>query len=135
MVHTDGSAVEGNEPDPSRQLVAGQSGALFLPWFNWTGEVDRKADDVERIWGSVNSLFDAPESEAPSALQRGGYAGPAIVRGKLMWRATTPSLPTRGEPLDIDGRKLLDLKSGANNVRDLAPGMYFVSTCKIMITK
>jgi hypothetical protein len=28
--------------------------------------------------------------------------------------------------LDISGRKVLDLKSGANDVRALAPGVYFV---------
>jgi hypothetical protein len=28
--------------------------------------------------------------------------------------------------LDVAGRKVLDLKSGANDVRALAPGVYFV---------
>ena len=32
----------------------------------------------------------------------------------------------RGELLDVSGRKVLDLKPGANDVRALAPGVYFV---------
>jgi hypothetical protein len=31
-----------------------------------------------------------------------------------------------GELLDISGRKVLDLKPGPNDVRALAPGVYFV---------
>jgi hypothetical protein len=43
-----------------------------------------------------------------------------------MWNATTPSLRARGELLDINGRRVLDLKPGANNVSRLPPGVYFV---------
>ena len=39
---------------------------------------------------------------------------------------------TRDELLDISGRKMLDLKVGANDVSGLAPGVYFVRavSCK-----
>jgi hypothetical protein len=34
--------------------------------------------------------------------------------------------PQAASLLDISGRKVLDLKPGANDVRALAPGVYFV---------
>jgi len=52
--------------------------------------------------------------------------GPTIVRG-VLWLATSPS--TSSSPswlLDISGRKVLELKPGANDVRHLAPGVYHV---------
>ena len=36
------------------------------------------------------------------------------------------SVMSRAALLDISGRKVLDLKSGANDVRALAPGVYFL---------
>ena len=59
---------------------------------------------------------------------------PTIVRGILVWSATTPSLRdvgdialhNRAELLDIAGRKVLDLAPGPNDVSRLAPGVYFV---------
>jgi len=39
--------------------------------------------------------------------------------------------------LDISGRKVLDLKPGANDVRQLAPGVYFVrpAVMKVVIAR
>jgi hypothetical protein len=51
----------------------------------------------------------------------------SIIRGVLMFEpanGTGRSLP--GELLDVSGRRVLDLKPGANDVRNLAPGVYFV---------
>ena len=46
-----------------------------------------------------------------------------VVRDVLL----VPRLPAADcSLLSIDGRKVLDLKPGANNVRALAPGVYFV---------
>jgi hypothetical protein len=65
-------------------------------------------------------------AETPNDEVRTMSRQPTIVRGVLMWSATTPSLRARGELLDISGRKVLDLKPGANDVSRLAPGVYFV---------
>jgi hypothetical protein len=46
-------------------------------------------------------------------------AGGAIIRGELCLRAN-------GGLLDISGRKVMELRAGANDVRALAPGVYFV---------
>ena len=53
---------------------------------------------------------------------------PTIVRGVLVLGAVDSRQKTayRAELLDISGRKMLDLKPGANNVSRLGPGVYFV---------
>jgi hypothetical protein len=52
----------------------------------------------------------------------------AIVRGVLFMDGDCPRTGTvpKAVLLDIGGRKVLDLKSGVNDVRRLAPGVYFV---------
>ncbi len=50
-----------------------------------------------------------------------------ILRGVLfMPEARGEKREARGELLDISGRKVLDLRPGANDVRALTPGVYFV---------
>ena len=49
-----------------------------------------------------------------------------IVRGVLVFEARGERREARGELLDISGRKVLNLQPGANDVSDLAPGVYFV---------
>jgi hypothetical protein len=39
---------------------------------------------------------------------------------------TSTEAEVRAELLDISGRKVADLRPGANDVRALAPGVYFV---------
>lgn len=53
--------------------------------------------------------------------------GPSIVRGVLVLGAVGSRQQTadRAELLDVSGQKVLDLHSGANDVRALAPGVYF----------
>ena len=41
----------------------------------------------------------------------------------------------RAELLDITGRKVLDLEPGVNDVRALAPGVYFVRHAPAPTTK
>jgi len=60
--------------------------------------------------------------------------GPTVVRGMLVLNefGTRTELPERNSVmsraalLDVSGRKVLDLHLGANDVRTLAPGVYFV---------
>jgi len=49
---------------------------------------------------------------------------PTVVRGVLNLPKSTSSSPSR--LLDIGGRKVMELHHGANDVRSLAPGIYFV---------
>jgi hypothetical protein len=53
--------------------------------------------------------------------------GPTVVRGVLvMPGARVEKRESRGELLDLTGRKVLDLVSGANDVSRLVSGVYFV---------
>ncbi|MBM3331065.1 Zn-dependent exopeptidase M28 [candidate division WOR-3 bacterium] len=49
-----------------------------------------------------------------------------IVRGVLSLQSTICNLKSEIILLDVSGRKVLDLKPGANNVGSLAPGVYFI---------
>jgi hypothetical protein len=51
---------------------------------------------------------------------------PTIIRGVLNLQSATCNLQSEIALLDISGRKVLDLKPGANDVGRLAPGVYFV---------
>jgi YVTN family beta-propeller protein len=64
----------------------------------------------------------------------GSRSAATVIRGVLVLpglgtRSELPgrnSVMSRAALLDISGRKVLDLRPGANNVRALAPGVYFV---------
>jgi hypothetical protein len=49
-----------------------------------------------------------------------------VIRGVLMIGDRGPKTGDRAELLDASGRKVLDLKTGANDVSRLVPGVYFV---------
>jgi YVTN family beta-propeller protein len=51
---------------------------------------------------------------------------PTVVKGVLFLPAASSHKPQAAGLLDISGRKILDLKPGENDVRALAPGVYFV---------
>ena len=52
--------------------------------------------------------------------------GPTVIRGVLSLKPAIYNLQSEIVLLSADGRKVLDLKPGANDVRALAPGVYFV---------
>jgi YVTN family beta-propeller protein len=70
-----------------------------------------------------------------------------VVRGVLMFEpASGAGRMANGELLDVSGRKVIDLNPGANDVRALAPGVYFVTErlatgsartelCKVLIVR
>ncbi len=62
---------------------------------------------------------------------------PTIVRGVLFLDGGCPHTGAVPEAalLDISGRKVLDLKPGANDVRHLAPGVYFVTQQNVGCSK
>jgi hypothetical protein len=63
-------------------------------------------------------------AEAPNAEVRATKSCPTVVRGVLL----LPSLVQTADfsLLAVDGRRVMDLAPGANDVRGLAPGVYFV---------
>jgi hypothetical protein len=53
-------------------------------------------------------------------------AQPTLVRGVLELPLTAYRSPLTTSLLDISGRKVMTVHSGANDVSPLAPGVYFV---------
>lgn len=49
-----------------------------------------------------------------------------VVRGMLFLPTATSPKPQAASLLDVSGRKVMNLRPGANDVRALAPGVYFV---------
>jgi len=72
-----------------------------------------------RMWAL--GVQESPVSPSPLRV-----SGPTVLRGVLMIGDRGRKTADRTELLDISGRKVLDLKPGANDVRGLAPGVYFV---------
>ena len=104
---------------------------LFLAYQSWTGTTGNRIYNTDRIWGEMDPTLGQGIEETPNAKVRMTNGGATIVRGVLFLpkMGTVPSgtVPTFGPSLlDISGRKVLDLKPGANDVRALAPGVYFV---------
>ena len=73
----------------------------------------------------------------PSSFVSRTYVNATIVRGALVLGAVDSRQKTAysaapsdggrsGQLLDISGRKVMNLRTGANDVRALAPGVYFV---------
>ncbi len=105
-------------------LACGSGSDMFLVYQGWAGSVGGTTYNTYRIWGKVNP--NPAVAEIPSAEVRTTNSKPTIVRGVLFLDERTSSSPSASYLLDISGRKVLDLKPGANDVRALAPGVYFM---------
>jgi len=101
-------AVDGGGPD------------LLVLFSCWTDAAFGQRYSAYRLWGR---LGDVPGIEEAGNQQAKRVAGGAtIVRGVLLLSGrTSPSWL-----LDAAGRSVMELRPGANDVRTLAPGVYFV---------
>jgi hypothetical protein len=52
--------------------------------------------------------------------------GASVVRGVLFLEAASSRKPQAASLMDVSGRKVMDLHPGANDVRALVPGVYFI---------
>jgi len=91
----------------------------------------RRQNDTVRFRLTVATSSGVGERQTPYAQRQ--TPSPTIVRGVLRLRPSPFPLPVgEGQEvrewnlLDASGRKVADLHAGANDVRDLAPGVYFV---------
>jgi hypothetical protein len=126
---SDPNSIAEHEPYWNRPGIEYLGGGVFgVVYLSNTSPVVRGAyfDRSDWVYGI------AEQRQQPQASSHKPQA--TVVRGVLF----LPSLGTRSELsernsvmsraalLDISGRKVLDLKPGANDVRTLAPGVYFV---------
>jgi hypothetical protein len=105
--------------------VYGSGPDLLLLLSGWTEAVLGRRYSAYRLWGRLGAVPGIEEAGKQQAKRVAG--GATIVRGVLLLSGRTSSSPSTSL-LDISGRKVLDLKPGANDVRALAPGVYFVRT-------
>jgi hypothetical protein len=90
-------------------------------------------DDGEfRIWFATNNPAGIAE-ETSNAELRAPNSSPTVVRNVLFMAECTSS--STSSLLDISGRDVLDLKPGANDVRALAPGVYFVREAQAQVVR
>jgi hypothetical protein len=105
-------------------LTSGAGGQLFLAYQSRAGTVNGKAYNAQRIWGKMSPAPGIEQEESFDV--RRSIDGATIVRGVLFMPEVSARKTQVTRLLDISGRMVLDLHPGANDVRALAPGVYFV---------
>jgi len=111
---SDDTTVESWYPD----IGADSTGHAYIVWYQ------PNASRGE-IWFATN--HPAAIAERPLQQPIGAQPSATVIRGVLFLPAASGvELEASSVLLDIGGRKVLDLQPGANDVRALAPGVYFV---------
>jgi hypothetical protein len=112
----------GYQVDP---VLAHNGGSkMLLAYSGWTSVEQERSYNSPRIWGTLSPRAGTSDRSADAA--RFPRHATSIVRGVLMIGGRGQKPGDRVELLDVSGRKVMDLASGANDVRALAPGVYFV---------
>ena len=114
----------GDQFDPA--LARGPGSRMLTVYSSWTGIVEEEPCNSPRIWGTLSPAGGTSDRPADAAHPT-RYAT-SIVRGVLVLGAadSRQNPGYRVELLDVGGRKVLDLRTGPNDVRTLAPGVYFI---------
>ncbi|MBM3331397.1 hypothetical protein FJY68_06030 [candidate division WOR-3 bacterium] len=129
---SDWFAVTVSGPDASvgYDVAYGGGPELLLLFDFWTDTAAATYYGNRRLWARLGDVPGVEQAE--SWLSRRATGGASIVRGVLFLpRDMTDTSDVsdrvpRPVLLDISGRKVMSLKSGANDVRALAPGVYFL---------
>jgi hypothetical protein len=80
-------------------------------------------------WEAGVSIYESTQvavAEPKQDEERQVRKGASVVRGVLFLPGNGEGRMAKGDLLNVSGRKVLDLHSGANDVRALAPGVYFI---------
>jgi len=122
-----------------RPRVACGGGVMFVVYVGWTYIIDGKYYGRDRIWGKFGPFPGAGEEPAqPPAHDRQPKS--TIVRAVLnLTPASNTGRSMSSRLFDMSGRKVMELVPGPNDVRQLAPGVYFVQetsgTRKVILTR
>jgi YVTN family beta-propeller protein len=100
-------------------------GPLCLTWNPAQNRV-YVANEYDSTISVIRDSIPSGVEEMPNAEVRAAKPVPTIARGVLFLAEARSRKPQAASLLDISGRKVLDLKPGANDVRALAPGVYFI---------
>jgi len=96
---------------------------MLLAYSGWTSTVEERPYNSPRIWATLSPV-DAIEEGQPAAVPAARPAA-TIVRNVL----ALPDAPHAATStlLSIDGRRVLSLRPGTNDISGLAPGVYYLS--------
>jgi len=76
------------------------------------------------VWIPAGAAVE--ERPAPNVGSSTPYVGPTVVRGVLNLQSTIYNQQSDLALLNAAGRKVMELQPGANDVRHLAPGVYYI---------
>ncbi len=107
---------------PMVSMAFGAGSQALCAYPCWTDEYQSRDYNTTRIWGRLGALVGVQEVGA-EPLSFGSIG--TVVRGVLLLPEAT-NRRQAAHLLDISGRKVMNLSPGANDVRALAPGVYFV---------
>jgi hypothetical protein len=108
-------------------VACGTGGNALAAYVSWTDTLFGAVYGGFRVWARPAPF--TPIGIAEDHLSPGGGRPPRIttvVRGVLLMGDRRQKTGDRTELFDASGRKVLDLMPGPNDVRSLAPGVYFV---------
>jgi hypothetical protein len=111
--------------DPAHPAEVGYCSTPGTAWgVAVSGDYAYVADD--RAGLQIYQFYGGGIEETSNAEVRTALPMPTVVRGVLFLSEASSRKPQATSLLDNSGRKVLDLHPGANDVRALAPGVYFV---------
>jgi hypothetical protein len=127
---SDWFGVPGSDPSVGYDAAYGSGPELLLLYDFWTDTAAGRFYGSHRLWGKLGDVPGIEQAEGRHVRRVAG--GASVLRGVLLLPRdmTETTGVSDGVPrfmlLDVSGRKVLDLRPGANDVRALAPGVYFV---------
>jgi hypothetical protein len=135
VVFGSGPVVRQDRDQVCPALARGTGSQVFLVYTGWAGTVGGKPYTALRTWGKMDPMPGVAEGTMNE--ERGTMKGGATIVRSVLWLTPTSSrlsacgLAQAGKPqaaslLNAAGRKVMDLQPGANDVRHLAGGVYFV---------
>jgi phosphoribosylformylglycinamidine (FGAM) synthase PurS component len=106
-------------------LACGGGGQMLAVYQSWTRTIGGRSYNTHRIWGKLGAFVGV---EAGNGLRQASGVPPAatVVRGVLFLPEAPSHEPQAAGLLDVSGRRVLELHTGANDVSRVSPGVYFV---------
>jgi phosphoribosylformylglycinamidine (FGAM) synthase PurS component len=109
----------------SLALACAPGGQMLAVYQSWTRTVGGRDYNTYRIWGKLGS-YDGIEGGSRPQPTSGRPPTATIVRRVLFLPEAPGHKPQAASLLEATGRKVMNVRSGANDVSRLAPGVYFV---------
>jgi hypothetical protein len=117
--------------EPYLNLAHGSGQHTLCTYTAWAGSFQGRQYNASRIWGELLPSGGIVESDVSARRMKAGSTIPTVVNGVLRLPATIGSRASPASLLSITGRQVMKLQPGANDVRTLAPGIYFIRSAAI----